>query len=259
MGLYSVIRKITRSFGYDILTVNRADELCFAGRIPYLTEEQKRIIEFCRPFTQTTKESLFALVRSVEYLAGNKIPGSFVECGVWRGGSIMAMAMALDACRDQRELFLFDTFLGMPASDPVDVDLDGNNETWYRKHSHRHMGFGQDKDWNASPIAEVKKNIASLKDTRQKFHYIEGLVEETIPATVPETIALLRLDTDFYASTRHELMHLFPRITKGGVLIIDDYGHFLGARRAVDEYFKEHQIKILMRRIDYTGIIGLRY
>ena len=87
---------------------------------------------------------------------------------------------------------------------------------------------------------------------------MEGLVEETIPAKAPEKIALLRLDTDFYASTLHELRYLFPRLSKGGILIIDDYGHFLGARRAVDEYIVENDIPILFHRINYTAIIGIK-
>ena len=89
------------------------------------------------------------------------------------------------------------------------------------------------------------------------MHFVQGMVEETIPAGAPEKIALLRLDTDWYESTHHEMVHLFPRISDGGVLIIDDYGHWAGARRAVDEYFHEHNIAILLNRLDYTGRIGI--
>ncbi len=88
-------------------------------------------------------------------------------------------------------------------------------------------------------------------------HFVPGMVEETIPASAPEKIALLRLDTDWYESTRHELEHLFPRIVDGGVLIIDDYGHWAGARRAVDEYFRNQGIALLLNRLDYTGRIGI--
>ena len=74
----------------------------------------------------------------------------------------------------------------------------------------------------------------------------------------PRKIALLRLDTDWYESTKHELVHLFPRLSTGGVLIVDDYGHWAGARRAVDEYVSEHGIVMLLTRIDYTGRIGVK-
>jgi hypothetical protein len=79
------------------------------------------------------------------------------------------------------------------------------------------------------------------------------MVEETIPQHAPEQISVLRLDTDWYSSTKHELMHLFPRLSKNGVLIIDDYGHWAGARKAVDEYFADQTIQPLLNRIDQTG------
>ncbi|HYM86681.1 MAG TPA: TylF/MycF/NovP-related O-methyltransferase, partial [Pseudoxanthomonas sp.] len=75
----------------------------------------------------------------------------------------------------------------------------------------------------------------------------------------PECIALLRLDTDWYESTRHEMIHLFPRLCVGGVLILDDYGHWLGARRAVDEYLGEHNVPLFLQRIDYTGRYAVKW
>ena len=86
----------------------------------------------------------------------------------------------------------------------------------------------------------------------QRLHFVPGLVEETIPAQVPEGISLLRLDTDYYASTKHELTHLYPRIAAGGVLLIDDYGHWAGCKKAVDEYLASRD-PVLLHRIDYTG------
>jgi hypothetical protein len=86
--------------------------------------------------------------------------------------------------------------------------------------------------------------------------YVCGLVEETIPATIPDQIALLRLDTDWYGSTAHELRHLYPLVASGGVLIVDDFGHFQGVRKAVEEYFAERPI--LMTRVDYTGRMGVK-
>ena len=79
------------------------------------------------------------------------------------------------------------------------------------------------------------------------------MVEDTIPNQAPKEIALLRLDTDWYESTLHELEHLYPRLVSGGVLIIDDYGHWRGAREAVDEYIDKHKLKLFLTRIDYTG------
>ena len=83
-------------------------------------------------------------------------------------------------------------------------------------------------------------------------------MEETIPGRAPERIALLRLDTDWYESTRHELEHLWERLEPGGVLIIDDYGHWAGAREAVDEFFAKRSDAPLLTRVDYTGRIGVK-
>ena len=112
--------------------------------------------------------------------------------------------------------------------------------------------------WSFSPIEETRRNVLSTGYSPDRVHFVKGPVEQTIPANAPETIALLRLDTDFYESTRHELIHLFPRLVPGGVLIIDDYGHWEGARQAVDEYFKENKIRMLLNRVDYTGRIGVK-
>jgi hypothetical protein len=113
-------------------------------------------------------------------------------------------------------------------------------------------------NWSYSPLEETRKNVLGTGYDSAKVHFIKGPVEQTIPANAPERIALLRLDTDFYESTLHELNHLFPRLAPGGVLILDDYGHWEGARRAVDEYFKEKKIKMLLNRVDYTGRIGVK-
>ena len=83
-------------------------------------------------------------------------------------------------------------------------------------------------------------------------------MEDTLPEQAPSRIALLRLDTDWYESTRHELIHLYPRLSQGGVLIVDDYGHWDGCRLAVDEYFATEADPVLLTRIDYTGRICVK-
>src|SRR5690606_23062787 len=90
------------------------------------------------------------------------------------------------------------------------------------------------------------------------IRYVAGKVEDTIPAVIPDKIAILRLDTDWYSSTKHELVHLFPKLSNGGILIIDDYGHWEGARKAVDEYFEETGTRIYLSRIDETGRVAVK-
>lgn len=92
----------------------------------------------------------------------------------------------------------------------------------------------------------------------EHIHFIKGKAEDTIPRHAPRQIALLRLDTDWYESTKHELEHLFHRLSPGGVIIIDDYGFWKGARKAVNEYFLDNNIAILLTRMDETGRMAIK-
>ena len=201
---------------------------------------------------------MFTLIRASKHLILNGIQGDFVECGVWKGGSVMAMAMTLDRLKEHRDILLFDTFSGMPTGCNLDRDFDGHNESWYRDKSGAHSSAGSEPSWNAVSLQDVQKNLSQIGQTLQKFHFFQGKVEDTLPHSAPDKIALLRLDTDFYSSTKHDLVCLFPRLAKGGILIVDDYGHFLGARKAVDEYFQENDIRMFLTRIDYTAVVGVK-
>jgi hypothetical protein len=194
-------------------------------------------IERVRAFTQTSPERLAALCAAVEHVVRRRIEGAVVECGVWKGGSMMAVALTLLRLGDaQRDLYAYDTFTGMPEPTVGDVDF---------------AGYSCTAGENAVGVREVAAALATTGYDPGRFHFVEGKVEATIPKRVPERIALLRLDTDWYESTRHELEHLYPLLAPGGILIIDDYGHFRGAREAVDEYFADEPV--FLSRIDYTG------
>lgn len=210
------------------------------------------IMERCRRFTMTSVERMYALYKAVEYVVAADIPGAIVECGVWRGGSVMVALSTLAALgRVDRDVYLFDTFEGLPRPDTeVDVDMFGNRaiDGWTP-----HSRGGERSNWAYAGLEDVRANVASTGYPQERVRFIKGMVEDTVPAEAPDRIALLRLDTDWYSSTKHEMEHLYPRLSKGGVLIIDDYGHFLGARRAVDEYIAERRIPILLQRVDYTG------
>jgi len=118
----------------------------------------------------------------------------------------------------------------------------------------------QDAGFNCAnaPLEEVKDVLYGTGYPKERIHFIAGKVEDTIPGSAPASIALLRLDTDWYASTKHELVHLFPRLSQAGVIIIDDYGHWKGSRQACDEYFAQNHIALLLNRIDYTGRIAVK-
>jgi hypothetical protein len=197
-----------------------------------------------------------ALVDAVKYIVNNKIQGAFVECGVWRGGSAMAMAHVLREMGDEdREIFLYDTFAGMTKPREVDISFYGEaaQEIFQRTRVSEDAS-----DWCLSPIDEVKENVFKTGYPKDKIHFIKGKVEDTIPEIVPGKIALLRLDTDWYESTKHEMVHLFPLLAPYGILIIDDYGSWQGARQAVDEFISENDLCLFLSRIDNTGRIAVK-
>ena len=223
---------------------------------PYrdLSPETRETMERCRPFTMTSPERIASLCAAIEYVTKHDIPGDFVECGVWKGGSSMAAALTYQRTGRTPDLYLYDTYEGMsaPTEDDIDASTGATAEDLLNQASKDELV------WCYSSLDEVKGNIGSTGYPMDRVHMIKGKVEDTIPGTIPEQIAILRLDTDFYESTRHELVHLYPRLSHGGVLIIDDYGHWLGARKAVDEYIEENGLRILLNRIDVTGRIAIK-
>jgi O-methyltransferase len=201
--------------------------------------------------TLTTAPRIAALCDSVEYLVRTDVPGAFAECGVWRGGSMMAAALTLLRLGvTDRDLYLFDTFSGMPEPSAQDAPspYDG-----YSPHKRWRRQTRLGRQWAGVPVETVRHRLESTGYPPERVHLVPGMVEDTLPSKAPEAIALLRLDTDWYASTRHELEYLYPRLAEGGVLIVDDYGHYQGARRAVDEYFAAAAEPVLLNRIDFTA------
>ena len=242
------VKSALRRVGLDLVRADRSAVVREFG------PENAEIIRLVEPYTATSPERIDSLVEAVRYLVGARIPGAFVECGTWKGGSMMAAAYRLAELGElDRELFLYDTFAGMPEPGEYDVDHTGQDaRPVFRQHD------ADGSDWYAATLPTVRRNLARTGYPEDRIHYVEGRVEDTIPRVVPESIALLRLDTDWYESTRHELVHLFPLLAPGGVLIVDDYGHWRGCRRATDEYFAEHDIHLLLHRVDYTCVIAVR-
>jgi hypothetical protein len=237
-----IIKKIFDQFWIEI---SRRSE-------PVLDGPDLAIIKQVSDYTMTSKERILAVIDSIRYLSRNNIPGAIVECGVWRGGSSMAAALTLQQEQDlSRNFYLFDTFTGMTEPTTLDISIDG--------------GIAKDQfprdqtGWCAADLEDVKRNMFATGYPSRLIDFIVGPVEETITSSIQlDQIALLRLDTDWYESTHHELIHLFPRLSKGGILIIDDYGHWQGARKAVDEYFATEGLKYLLQRIDYSGRLMIK-
>jgi O-methyltransferase len=245
------INKLIKKAGYIIVNVNEQK------RWPSDFDDlHKTVISKVLPYTMTSRERLYGLMEAICYISKYKIEGDIVECGVWKGGSMLAVAeVLLSISNTDRQLFLYDTFEGMPPPGEKDLSFDNRPaEVLLNKDLDKENNLV----WAYSTLNDVKRTMSLCNYPASNIHYIKGKVEETIPGTIPKKIALLRLDTDWYESTKHELKYLFPLLEKAAVIIIDDYGFWKGARKAVDEYIKENNIQILLNRLDETGRIAIK-
>ncbi|MFD9760698.1 TylF/MycF/NovP-related O-methyltransferase [[Kitasatospora] papulosa] len=209
-------------------------------------DEAKDIIRAVKPYTMTSPERLNAFVLATRHIVRHGIPGDIVECGVWRGGSMQACAKTLLSLGEtDRDLYLFDTYEGMTPPTAEDLRRDGRPA--------RELLDAQGKDrpiWAVASLEDVQAGFERVPYPKDRVHYVRGKVEDTLPERAPEQISILRLDTDWYASTKHELHHLYGRLVSGGVLLIDDYGYWQGSRQAVDEFLEETGEQLLLLRMD---------
>lgn len=242
------VRRMVRKTGFDVVRHHPAP--------PDFDDDAKAILARVAPFTMTSPQRIFAATQAARYVIDAGIDGAIVECGVWRGGSSMAMALASIQRGDtSREFYLFDTYEGMSAPTAEDTDVYGTSAA----KTFEATRTGADSSaWCLADLDDVRRNVDSTGYDPARVHYGKGKVEETLPGQAPEKIALLRLDTDWYASTKHELETLYPRLVPGGVLIIDDYGHWQGSRKAVDDYLAANHITLLLGRIDDTGRMAVK-
>lgn len=221
------------------------------------TTEEKDNISSVKGMSMTSQVRMVSLLRAIDYIVQNRIEGDIVECGVWKGGSMMLVAKRLMQLNDStRNLYLFDTYEGMSSPGDKDVSLlDNKHANSLLEKTDRLAG---NNVWCYSSLDEVKGNLASTQYPASRMFFIKGKVEDTLPEPSIGKIALLRLDTDWYESTKHELETLYDNLASGGVLIIDDYGHWSGSRKAVDEFIEKRQLKIFLNRIDYTGRLAIK-
>lgn len=244
------VRALASRLGYDV-TRRRADD-----RPSYPSDFDAELIELCERvdhYTLTSPERIAALRDAVRHVVRAGVPGAFVECGVWRGGSAMVMTSTLRSLGvTDRDVHLFDTYTHMPFPGEHDVDL------WGRAAADFYDDAVAEEGYAYLPLEEVQAAVRGTGYPAERLHFVAGMVEDTIPDQAPDQIALCRLDTDWYESTLHEMEHLWPRISPGGILLIDDYGHFMGAKKAVDEYFAAHGVEVLLHRIDFTGRLVIK-
>ena len=222
------------------LKVSRVDPI--PPRYSTLEVEQ---ITLCKKYSMTSHDQLAFLIDAMAYIELNSIPGDVVECGVWRGGSALLMAIKLEESESKRVLWLYDTFNGM--TQPTSKDRKIGGTVTAQQMLDKSSKSSDENIWAYATLHEVRNNVlgnTSFPESRIKF--IVGDVAQTLLAERPNQIALLRLDTDWYESTLFELQTLFKYVAIGGVVIIDDYGHWEGSKQATDEFLKTSGLHPLM-------------
>ena len=244
----NIILKLIHSYGYRLIKASTPNS------IEEINKYEKELIETCSKYSMTTSLNMWSLLQSFYYIKNNNIEGDFVECGVWKGGNLILLQKLMEKYKIKKNIFAYDTFEGMPEPTNLDFKYDGSDGRQIFKHKKNN-----DIKWVYSSIDEVKKNLSTNCKSKKNIKLIKGMVEKTLMKknNIPEKISILRLDTDFYESTKIEMKILFPRLVKGGVLIIDDYGNWLGARKAIDEYF-ENKTKPFLHFVDHSSRLHIK-
>jgi hypothetical protein len=206
--------------------------------------------------TMTHHTKVQSLIEAVRYVNRHQVPGAIVECGVWRGGSMIAVANTLlQLGATDRDLYLFDTFTGMTAPSERDIRINEGKhaEEFLNAKGPGPMAWSR-PERHVATLEDVQEGMSSVDYPTDRVHYVAGKVEDTVPGEAPEVISILRLDTDWYESTKHELDHLYTRLAPGGVLILDDYGTWQGAKEATDEFLDATGEPLLLTRVHRSRI-----
>jgi len=210
-------------------------------------------------FTMGSRERVVATINACKHAVQAGIEGDFVECGVWRGGNSIAAKLTFENYGSDKKVWLFDTFTGM--TPPTEHDTTRFSE----KSAAERFVEAQTRehnDWCFASLEDVQANFKAAGTNMGGVRFVAGDVMKTLAdgSNLPEALSVLRLDTDFYDSTKAELETLYPRLSIGGSLLIDDFGHWDGARRAVEEYVATlpPRSRPLLNYTDYSGRMGIK-
>jgi O-methyltransferase len=240
------IREILRNrYNIELITKPHLDSLrdseIIRGVGVFPVEFSPREIEICKyitdnKLTMAPREAVINTMLSAKYVVEQDLPGDFVECGVWRGGNALAAKLVFEDLGSPKGVWLFDTFKGMTEPTKRDVRIQTGQPALMKFVSTQEADFNR---WCYASLEEVKNNFKVAGADLSAVRFIEGDILQTLQneKNTPSGISVLRLDTDWYESTKIELETLYPILTKGGILIIDDYGCWDGCRKAVDEFF----------------------
>ena len=226
--LKKVIKYFLQKLGYKLVLKDH-------DKIEEINSSQKELLKIAQKYSRTNVRRLWSLLQSMEYVFQNNIEGELVESGVWKGGNLILFKKFLDEKKVKKKIYAYDTFEGQPEPGNFDYKIGYFKKVFAKKI------YNQKKNWNKIELNNVKKNILSECGNIDNIIFIKGLVENTLNnvQNLPNKISILRLDTDFYESSKMELEILYPRLSYGGILIIDDYATWTGVKKAVDEFFEK--------------------
>lgn len=201
------------------------------------TDPYSSIYRAVRPYTMSGDARLRGLYDAVLHAATNRVAGDVVECGTARGGSAALLGLAMKSAGLVAPLWVFDSFEGMPEPTAADPD----------------------RDLAAQYVGDCRGDLASVRSLFERLgildraRFVPGRFEDTVPGSEVAAIAVLHIDGDWYQSVKVCLDHFYDRVTSGGIIQIDDYGHWAGARKAVDEFMGRRGLSLSLRYLDYTG------
>ncbi len=249
----TLIKKIINSAGFEIKRKSSR------GTYPVeLNDKDIQIIDYImsKNITMIGLPRLIANVMSAKYVIKNKLEGDFLECGVWRGGSTLAVKMIFEEYHWDAKVWLFDTFKGMTKPNKFDNLHNGENA----KIHYDKFDKGDYNAWCYASVEDVKQVFMEAKVNMNQCEFIKGDVMKTLPQHIDKIkhLSLLRLDTDWYESTKIEIEMLYPKLVSKGILIIDDFGFWEGARKAIEEYFDQQNHYPYLHHIDHSGRICLK-
>jgi hypothetical protein len=202
----------------------------------------------CFGFTMVGRKRLDNVQNCVEEIIARGVSGDLVETGVWRGGTTILMRAILKA-HDISDVTVWcaDSFEGMPK--PTATDLQAQPESDF-----------SDRDYLAVSLAQVKANFERFGLLDDQVRFLKGWFRDTLPTAPIQRIALLRMDGDLYSSTMDALKYLYPKVSPGGYVIVDDYNSWAACRQAVDEYRRENGIHEELISVDphavYWQVVG---
>lgn len=256
MDIKKLVKKTTRKLGFEIQ--------CYHERQNFspveFSKEENFIVDhvLSKNLTMGSAQRCYSTILACKYVIDNSILGDFVECGVWRGGHAIIAAYLFKHYNQDRNIYLYDTFAGM--TEPTSVDFKNHSLITDTIDVFRKKQKNNYNEWCYADINEVRKEFSEIDILGENVFFVKGDVASTLTqiSNLPKTISVLRLDTDWYESTKIELNTLYPLLSSGGVLTIDDYGYWHGSKKAVDEYFIYNGQRPFFQYVDYTARCGIK-